>query len=137
MSDFLDGPAAGVSLSLRRSPLLLRVVCTSNGDPKWDALDQLSDTPAAGEDIYVYRKVKDDGTVHIDGVRNGKRFGQWLSMATYAVVREQPDDATMRDTAQWRAWCEANAETARASEAISAAVAAGLPMRVIKMIAKK
>lgn len=44
MSNFIDGPAKGVHLSLRRSPMFLRAVCEPNG--KWDALDQLTDTPA-------------------------------------------------------------------------------------------
>jgi hypothetical protein len=54
MSKILDGPAAGAFLSLGRSPYFLRVVRKPGG--KWDALDQLDDTPEPDEEIHVYRQ---------------------------------------------------------------------------------
>lgn len=110
MLRFLDGPAAGVSLCCARAPLFLRVVQDTAG--KWDSLDQLADTPAPGETIHVYRKVSSEGTVHIDyRDAQGRRRGRWEQIAGYRLHEVQPDDATLRETAAWRAW--ATAEQAR------------------------
>lgn len=104
MSNFIDGPAKGVTLSLSRAPVFLRVVL-ANG--KWDALDQLSDTPRPEEAIFVYRRKTDPITAHIDGrdPKTGKRFANWMSIADYLFHHTQPDDKTLRDTAAWQAWC--------------------------------
>lgn len=105
MSNFLDGPAAGATLSLGRSPYFLRVVRAAGG--KWDALDQLEDTPAANEEIHVYRIASEPIIAHVDG-RNpttGKRYERWMSIADYVIHREQPDDQTARDKTAWPAWC--------------------------------
>jgi hypothetical protein len=59
MTTFLDGPAKGQCLSLRRSPELLRVV-ELNG--KWDALDQPEDEPKPGEKVHIYRLVEHLGS---------------------------------------------------------------------------
>lgn len=106
MSNFLNGPAAGVTLSLGRSPYFLRVVMSPAG--KWDALDQLEDTPAADEQIHVYRIASEPAVAHIDGrdPKTGKRYGRWLSVADYVLHDEQPDDRSARDTAAWRKWTE-------------------------------
>ncbi len=103
MTRFENGPAAGQVLQLRRSPLYLRVTEYAG---KIDALDLLADVPDARETIIAYRKVSDGGTVHVDSrdARTGRRIGQWFSCATYALALEQPDDATLRDTARWQAW---------------------------------
>lgn len=107
MTRFTDGPAGGRTLLLRRSPLFLRVTRDDRG--KFDALDQLHDEAEPGEAISAYRKVSDDGTVHVDSTERGRRVGRWYRCATYAVVAAQPDDATMRDTEAWRGWCQAQA----------------------------
>lgn len=101
MTKFLDGPAAGITLSIRRAPVFLRVVRDHAG--RWDALDQLSDTPRYGETVHVYRKASNDGSVHL-------RPGGWFQMATYRLHPEQPDVGTARSTNRWRAWCEAEVE---------------------------
>ena len=49
MTRFLDGPAAGVLLALRRAPLYLRVVYHAKREEPWDALDQLADVPGEHE----------------------------------------------------------------------------------------
>jgi hypothetical protein len=103
MTTFRDGPAEGVFLSLRRSPLYIRVVRNQVGE--WDALDQLDDTPAAGETLFAYRLDGEPVVAMVDGVRNGRRCGWREVMAWYDVVAEQPDRDVMANTAEWRAWC--------------------------------
>ena len=56
MTRFLDGPAAGNALMLRRAPLFLRVTIDAAGG-KVDALDQLDDDPQDGETVHVYRQL--------------------------------------------------------------------------------
>lgn len=102
MTTFLDGPAAGVTLSLSRAPLLLRVVQTKAG--QWDALDQLDDTPRFGETIHVYQQASFDGRVHL--CRSGKGSG-WFVIASYRLFPRPPADHEIRTTAAWRAWTTA------------------------------
>ncbi len=104
MITFLDGPAAGQRLTLRRAPMFLRVVCDAKG--KWDALDQLDDKPAKDEAIHVYRVDQIEGGAFVDGrdPKTGKRWGCYMQMGTYKHWPEQPDDATLRDKAKWQAW---------------------------------
>jgi hypothetical protein len=119
MTKFIDGPASHVVLELQRSPLFLRVVhdttyataVCKKARREWDALDLLTDTPRLGEKVYVYVKVSDDGTVHVDGrdAKTGKRFGRWLSMATYKLFDPQPPDATTRNTKLWQEWAHVQA----------------------------
>jgi hypothetical protein len=106
MIRFLDGPAKEAKLTLRRTPVYLRVVCDPN--EKWDALDQLTDTPASNEKLFAYKIVSHDGAAFVDGrdSKTGKRFGYCAQLASYSVVADQPDEATMRDAAKWRAWIE-------------------------------
>lgn len=104
MSKFLDGPAADVFLSIRRAPFLLRVVCSPTG--KWDALDQLDDTPAPRERIYVYARKTQPTRMHIScRPRSGSG---WYESADYSILTEQPADEVMRDNALWRTWCQEN-----------------------------
>lgn len=107
MLRFLDGPAAGKTLTCTRAPIYLRVV--EDADGTFDALDQLTDVPEPGERIHVYRMAEDHGMVHYDGRdKQGRRFGRTEQCADYRLNPEQPDDATVRDTALWRAWCQAH-----------------------------
>jgi hypothetical protein len=109
MTTFSNGPAAGQVLNLRRAPLFLRLVQDLAG--AWDALDQLHDTPRPDETIVVYRLVSNDGPIHLNmRGRQGRRCGGTFQRATYAVVEEQPDDATLRTTASWRQWAQGQAE---------------------------
>ncbi len=114
MVNFLDGPAQGVQLELKRAPTFLRAVVavappgerTKAAVPVWDALDQLDDSPRDGEVCHAYRKVADDGWMHIDyRDEKGRRRGVTLRNATYALVEHQPDQDVMRDNEKWREWC--------------------------------
>lgn len=98
MSRFVDGPAEGKSLLLRRAPKLLRVTRSDAGEI--DALDQLDDRPKPNETITVYERVTTPSTVHIN-MRGG--CGRY-QIADYRQTSRQPDDATARSTAAWRAW---------------------------------
>lgn len=92
------------SLSLRRCPKYLRFVITGTDWKTLDALDQLDDEPRDGE--YLIAAVKSsEGSVHLDGTRNGRRFGEWHRTATYETMPDQPSQETMRDRAEWQKWC--------------------------------
>lgn len=112
MLEFLDGPAAGVRLSCQRAPLLLRVVRSPEVAAAigggWDALDQLTDTPADDEEIWVYQKTEDHGAMHLQCAGPGGRGRRcrWEEFADYRLYPTQPDAATLRDTVLWRAWAE-------------------------------
>lgn len=105
MSSFIGGPAAGVSLTLGRSPYFIRAVKDAQG--KWDALDQLDDKPSPREEIHVYRIEGEPITAHVDGRDpvTGKRFGKWMSIATYTYYPAQPPDKTARNQEAWQRWC--------------------------------
>lgn len=107
MTHFLDGPAKGVMLALKSSPLFLRVV-SSAPCPKWDALDQPGDHPAVGESITVYRLVAARGFAHVR-MRGGAGF---YPISEYRVITEQPPDDHVHSSSAWRNWCEANHDTA-------------------------
>lgn len=109
MVNFLDGPAAGKRLALKRIPILLRVVQSANGE--WDALDQISDTPRPGEKIFVYRR-RDDHPIqkyHLYCARG--RGSGWYWEAWYSVLPEQPGDEHVRETKAWQEWATAHVET--------------------------
>lgn len=109
MTTFLDGPAEGMALMLRRAPRYLRVTATRHADHlEWDALDQLEDQPRPGETLYAYEIEGEAGVCHI--YRRGGGSG-WYAHAQYRwLADEQPDDATMRDSIAWRQWCLVRAE---------------------------
>jgi len=102
MTTFIDGPAAGQPLMLRRAARFIRVV---ESDGKWDALDQPEDTPKPDEKIYAYEVRGEVGSCHIQMRGKYKGGGGFYPIASYGFVEKQPDDATMRDTAKWRQWC--------------------------------
>lgn len=104
MIEMVDGPAIGITLFLKRAPLLLRV-CFDPQTKQWDGLDQLADQPAACEQLHVYRRIGKPGALHIDESR--KRC-HWYAMAKYVYADPQPSDADMRDTKSWRAWALAH-----------------------------
>jgi hypothetical protein len=113
MCKFLDGPAAGVALMLRRTPLYLRVVrdttfsgaVCKKGRREWDALDQIDDTPAATEAVSAYRRVKREGAVFLDWTEKGRRQGGCFQLAVYRFVDPQPPETTLRDLPAWQSWC--------------------------------
>lgn len=102
MTTFKDGPAKGQTLMLQRAPVLLRVVRDDNLN-KWDALDQLDDTPSPHESIFVYRMVEGPTFMHIRRDRRHGGSGIFRG-GVYAVLDEQPEDAILRDTSRWRDW---------------------------------
>jgi len=106
MTTFLDGPAQGKTLMLKRAPFFLRVVIVGG---QIDALDQLGDTPRKEEAVHVY--IRQPGAMHnaIHLNTGRKPGGGWFSRADYKLSPVQPDDATARRTATWQRWCELNA----------------------------
>ena len=99
MSTFWDGPAAGVSLMIRRTPLVLRLAQDAAND--WDVLEQFTDKPDPGDKLYVYMRASTSAQVHLC-------IGGWFSFADYRIAPEQPRDDQMRETPAWNEWCEAN-----------------------------
>lgn len=104
MTRFDDGPAAGKVLTLARHPLYLRAVLGADGT--WDALDLLDDVPQPDDTIHAYR-LSSSSSAHICYTEGRRRKGRWERLSRYEVVEPQPDDATLRDTDAWRAWCVA------------------------------
>ena len=96
-----DGPAEGI-YTVKRAPLLLRATVDSNG--KGDVLDQLEDTPAAGETVSVYRRVGEPNWVHI----NAKKVKGFYAAAEYVHLPDADGEA-LRDNDTWRTWANANA----------------------------
>ena len=95
-------------LPLRRTPKFLRFVLTGSDWATLDALDQLDDEPREGEHV-VAAVLKESSTMHLDGVRNGRRFGAWRKVVTYEPVTPQPPQDLLRDAAKWREWATAQA----------------------------
>lgn len=100
---YVAGQSRG-GLALRRTPKYLRFVVTGTDWKTLDALDQLDDTPAAGERVIVAEKAE-TSRVHLYGVRNGRRTGWYETMVTYTPVADPPADDVARDTAKYQAWC--------------------------------
>lgn len=102
MTRFIDGPAQGHVLSLARAPHFLRVVVNRAGVV--DGLDQLDDTPEAGEKLYAYEVVGEVGRCHV--YRRGKGAGPsgWFAIANYKLCEKQPTDEEMRTTERWHEW---------------------------------
>lgn len=112
---FKGGPAEGVCLELRRTPVMLRVVQSAAG--KWDALDELADEPRRGESVHIYRREGEPSFGFIDFRRNGRREGRRCAFASYVYWPDQPGDAHTRDNEAWRAWCDALQEREEARNA--------------------
>lgn len=100
MTRFLDGPAAGKFLPLRRAPVFLRVVTDGK---KWDALDQLDDVPEDNERIFVYLISGPIGRSIV--CARGGRGGIYMA-ASYRFFEQQPGDDILRDNEKWREWTE-------------------------------
>ena len=104
MIRFLNGPAMGKTLMLKRAPRFLRVVQGNDGE--FDALDQVDDSPRDDERIVVYEIKGKPAMVHLN---MGRKGGGWYPVAEYLIVPEQPEDAKVRSTPAWQAWCLARA----------------------------
>jgi hypothetical protein len=104
--EFVDGPVAGERLQLERAPELLRAVVGMDG--KVDALDQLGDSPALGEEIHVYRRHSaTQRAMHMQVTP--RRNSYWLGAASYRHVDVDPVLLQLDDTETWRAWATAHA----------------------------
>jgi hypothetical protein len=102
---FLDGPAQGVVLDLRRAPFMLRVV-KNHKTGEWDALDQPDDVVKPTEQVFVYRS-----TAAPSHIKCQKRSESGFYESTsYQLLAEQPKEETIRTNQGWRAWCDANRE---------------------------
>ena len=101
MTTFADGPAKGQCLILHRAAQFLRVT-ESNG--KFDALDQLGDTPRPEEKLYAYQITGQPAMCHI----RASRGGGFYAIATYRFVANQPSDGEMRVAGAWHDWCAKN-----------------------------
>jgi len=100
MIKFLNGPAGGAKLDLRRAPHLLRVVIDFDGTV--DALDQLDDVPKATETIHVYALLGRPSQYHVLCTPRWK--SGWHLAADYRLHGEQPSEEIARDTHRWREW---------------------------------
>lgn len=115
MTRLNGGPAAGQILLLQRAPLFLRV--TQNADGRWDALDQIDDTPAFDERIHAYVRTGVSGSAHIN---LGRKGGMWCAVSEYRYMEEQPPDEVMRHNNRWQEWATAAAVTFRGAPQASA-----------------
>ena len=105
MIEFKGGPAHDATLSLRRIPILLRVVV--DADSVVDALDQLYDQPRPGERVFVYKRVS-HSSYHLKS--SCRSLTGWHWSAVYHFVDMPIEVATVRSTDAWRRWAHANAE---------------------------
>jgi hypothetical protein len=101
VTTFIDGPAAGTNLMLRRAPIYLRVTIDAAAG-KVDALDQLDDRPEDQETVHVYRKVP--GTRSMFCIRPGGCF----ETAEYRWIPDAVGEE-LRETSAWRAWVDKRA----------------------------
>lgn len=108
MTTFLDGPAAGQTLMLRRAPMFLRVTAAHGA---FDALDQLEDKPRPEEYVYVYKITGNPGRVHIN---RGKQGSGWYTMAEYKIVPVQPGQDVLKHADNWHNWVMSQPEARRA-----------------------
>ncbi len=109
MTTFHGGPADNVTLLLRRSPALLRVVSKPGRKGlEYDALDAPGDQPSMAETISVYRLRQERGSVHLC-IRGGK--GGTFRLADYEYVAEQPPEGALRSARLWNAWVAAQMAT--------------------------
>ena len=98
MTRFVDGPAKGKVLMLRRAPRFLRVTEEAG---QFDALDQLDDQPKPTEKLYAYEITGTAGYAFVDGPKCRGRY----AIASYHLVPQQPADEDMRTIARWHDWC--------------------------------
>lgn len=103
MTTFIDGPAKGQTLQLRRAPVFLRV---TEKDGEFDGLDQLDDRPKPGETLHAYRLTKKPGGMHILVHGKNRARGGFWPIAEYELVPEQPSQELMRQSFAWEAWTD-------------------------------
>lgn len=99
MITFHGGPANGSILTLKRAPLLLRVVV--DAEKNVDALDHFDDQPRPGERVFVYKLIGTPTSYRLYGARD---VTGWYVDATYHFAVIKVEAATLRSTAAWRRW---------------------------------
>ena len=110
MTRFVNGPAAGKVMMLRRSPPARFLRVTIRG-VDFDALDMLDDEPREDEQLFAYRLTEYKGMAHL--LMSPRKNSGWFPMSVYEFVEDQPADAVMRDGDRWREWCMAQKLVAR------------------------
>lgn len=114
MTRFIDGPAEGQSLSLKRAPVFLRVVFNHTTET-WDALDRLEDEPELGEDVHVYWLNSKPGICHLHSRKPGA--SGWFTIAEYKHCNTLSiSQIELRDNNQWYLWVRANCACAPCKE---------------------
>lgn len=101
MIKFIDGPARGIELNLRRAPKYLRVVIDDSGIV--DALDQKQDVAKPNEKIFAYVMTLQGAT----RFRCGTKRGCIVEVdAQYRYCNKQPSDKIARNLKSWEIWVE-------------------------------
>lgn len=103
MTRFLDGPAAGKTLTLRNSPELLRVTIDRiTGEV--DALDAREDSPKATEALHVYklRNIEQLNAIVCTRGKGGSR--SFSKIANYVIYTVQPPQEVMQSPMDWGDW---------------------------------
>jgi hypothetical protein len=106
MSIFKGGMADGVSLSLRRAPIMLRVTKDKAGN--FDALDQVEDVARPGETIALYRLATAPTRGFLCCRSRGKKNSGYFESGEYELIDNQPADEILRDNQRYAEWCDAN-----------------------------
>lgn len=97
MLSLKDGPCQGTYMC-KRAPVFLRAVKDEKG--AIDCLDQVEDTPTESEKVYVYQRISEPATVHLN-FGGGK--GGWYDLADYKFLPDV-DGETLRKNETWQAW---------------------------------
>lgn len=101
MTTFIDGPAKGQVLQLKRAPIFLRVV--QNGC-SFDGLDQIGDEPEETEIIYVYQ-IMERPAGHVSTAKGT------YPIARYRLFDPQPLDSQIRQDHAWKGWTQRTWDT--------------------------
>ena len=118
MLSLLDGPCKGTFM-VKRAPIFLRAVAkpvllprepddeegqirTDLGEA--DVLDQLEDTPADGEQVFIYERMGNSGWIHLQARgQDGKKISGYYATGQYKY-RPDVDGERFRDNNRWREW---------------------------------
>lgn len=112
------GPCEGTYM-VKRAPLYLRASIAPVGGTitveRKDVLDQIEDVPLPDELIYIYERVGEAGTIHLNAGsgRRGRGVTGFYAVAEYRWI-EDVDGEQLRDNEAWRIWA---IERAKAKEA--------------------
>ncbi|MBA7630602.1 hypothetical protein ES703_38125 [subsurface metagenome] len=96
MLTLIDGPCEGTYMCWR-APTFLRATINATGEI--DCLDQVEDTPAESEKVYVYKVQGSVGSVHL----HAKGCTGWYALARYCHLPDVNGEG-LRDNDVWQAW---------------------------------